>query len=76
MRKNIAGILRDGVHSFVLFVLKNIQTILLLIGLFTINFAVYLMNTIAGLIVTGSFLVIISILVDYSDKQSSGQVRR
>jgi hypothetical protein len=74
MKKNIAQILRDGVHSFVLFIVKNIQTILLLIGLYVINLAVYLINSVAGLIVTGSFLILIAILINYSDKQ--GQVRR
>ncbi|MFO3691191.1 hypothetical protein [Staphylococcus felis] len=55
--------------AFKLFV-ANIVSILFLLGLITINIAVYIgYSTVIGLIVTGSFLIIIALIIDRESQE-------
>lgn len=48
----------------------NIVSILFLLGLITINIAVYIgYSTVIGLIVTGSFLIIIALIIDRESQE-------
>ncbi|HEC2241839.1 TPA: hypothetical protein R1960_002019 [Staphylococcus delphini] len=48
----------------------NIVTILFLLGLITVNIAVYIgYGSVIGLIVTGSFLVLIALIIDRESQE-------
>ncbi|MBW7636516.1 MULTISPECIES: hypothetical protein [Bacillus] len=46
------------------FIILNLHTLLFLAGLFVINYAVYIIHSVAGLMMTGLFLVLIAILLN------------
>ncbi|EGQ1765361.1 TPA: hypothetical protein MDI72_002059 [Staphylococcus pseudintermedius] len=59
----------DKIYTFLKLLVANIVSILFLLGLITVNIAVYIgYGTVIGLIVTGSFLIIIALIIDRESK--------
>ncbi|EGQ3418812.1 hypothetical protein JL837_03320 [Staphylococcus pseudintermedius] len=55
----------DKIYTFLKLLVANIVSILFLLGLITVNIAAYIgYGLVIGLIVTGSFLVIIALIID------------
>ena len=55
----------DKIYTFLKLLVANIVSILFLLGLITVNFAVYIgYGTVVGLIITGSFLIVIALIID------------
>ncbi|EGQ3847211.1 hypothetical protein HDO24_000679 [Staphylococcus pseudintermedius] len=60
----------DKIYTFLKLLVANIVSILFLLGLITVNIAVYIgYGTVIGLIVTGSFLIIIALIIDRESKE-------
>ncbi|UXS43548.1 hypothetical protein PYH72_13910 (plasmid) [Staphylococcus delphini] len=60
----------DKLYTFLKILVANIVSILFLLGLITVNFAVYIgYGTVIGLIVTGSFLIIIALIIDRESQE-------
>ncbi|HAR6454523.1 TPA: hypothetical protein I1817_001344 [Staphylococcus pseudintermedius] len=60
----------DKIYTFLKLLVANIVSILFLLGLTTVNIAVYIgYGTVIGLIVTGSFLIIIALIIDRESKE-------
>ncbi|WP_214521626.1 hypothetical protein [Staphylococcus pseudintermedius] len=60
----------DKIYTFLKLLVTNIVSILFLLGLITVNIAVYIgYGTVIGLIVTGSFLIIIALIIDRESKE-------
>ncbi|EGQ4230611.1 hypothetical protein M6C19_000108 [Staphylococcus pseudintermedius] len=60
----------DKIYMFLKLLVANIVSILFLLGLITVNIAVYIgYGTVIGLIVTGSFLIIIALIIDRESKE-------
>lgn len=60
----------DKIYMFLKLLVANIVSILFLLGLITVNIAVYIgYGTVIGLIVTGSFLVLIALIIDRESQE-------
>ncbi|EGQ2894447.1 TPA: hypothetical protein RJJ62_001207 [Staphylococcus pseudintermedius] len=60
----------DKIYTFLKLLVANIVSILFLLGLITVNIAVYIgYGTVIGLIVTGSFLIIIALIIDRESQE-------
>ncbi len=61
----------DKIYTFLKLLVANIVSILFLLGLITVNIAVYTgYGTVIGLIVTGAFLILIALIID---RESQGR---
>ncbi|QHW36843.1 hypothetical protein GZH82_05615 [Staphylococcus ursi] len=60
----------DKIYTFLKLLVANIVGILFLLGLITVNIAVYFgYGLVIGLIVTGSFLILIALIIDRESKE-------
>lgn len=60
----------NKLYSFLSLLVANIVSILFLLGLITVNIAVYTgYGTVIGLIVTGAFLILIALIIDRESKE-------
>lgn len=60
----------NKLYTFLKLLVANIVSILFLLGLITVNIAAYIgYGTVIGLIVTGSFLVLIALTIDRESKE-------
>ncbi|HDT8448490.1 hypothetical protein JL784_04410 [Staphylococcus pseudintermedius] len=60
----------DKIYTFLKLLVANIVSILFLLGLITVNIAVYIgYGSVIGLIVTGSFLVLIALIIDRESQE-------
>ncbi|EKH2217158.1 hypothetical protein [Staphylococcus pseudintermedius] len=60
----------DKIYTFLKLLVANIVSILFLLGLITVNIAAYIgYGTVIGLIVTGSFLVLIALIIDRESQE-------
>ncbi|MBA8777262.1 hypothetical protein HR081_10295 [Staphylococcus schleiferi subsp. coagulans] len=60
----------NKLYSFLSLLVTNIVSILFLLGLITVNIAVYTgYGTVIGLIVTGTFLIIIALIIDRESQE-------
>ncbi|MCE5638554.1 hypothetical protein JL913_10730 [Staphylococcus pseudintermedius] len=60
----------DKLYTFLKLLVANIVSILFLLGLITVNIAAYIgYGLVIGLIVTGSFLIIIALIIDRESQE-------
>ncbi|MDR9833892.1 hypothetical protein [Staphylococcus coagulans] len=60
----------NKLYSFLSLLVTNIVSILFLLGLITVNIAVYTgCGTVIGLIVTGAFLILIALIIDRESQE-------
>ncbi len=60
----------DKIFIFLKLLVANIVSILFLLGLITVNIAVFFgYGLVVGLIVTGSFLILIALIIDRESKE-------
>jgi len=58
---------RDGMNKLLNWLLRNIHTILLFVGITLVATSAFLYSTIIGFLVLGVSLIIISLLINQSD---------
>ncbi|PCF54155.1 hypothetical protein B5C08_11415 [Staphylococcus delphini] len=60
----------DKLYTFLKLLVANIVGIFFLLGLITVNIAAYIgYGTVIGLIVTGSFLILIALIIDRESQE-------